>query len=84
MANAEDQVPRWGEINKLRALAFLDLFDRHLMTSRFAAGENFSIADITGFVAIWMMGPAKLPLPDHIAHVKRWHSDVASRPSMAA
>jgi glutathione S-transferase len=84
MANAETQVPPWGEINKLRALEFLDLFDRHLLSSPYAAGDAFSIADITGYVAIWMMGPAKLPLPDHIAGVRRWHAEIAARPSMAA
>ncbi len=83
-ASEGEQVTRWGEINRLRALEFLDLFDRHLMTSRFAAGDAFSIADITGFVAIWSLGPAKTPLPDHIAHVRRWHAEISARPSMSA
>jgi glutathione S-transferase len=85
MRNAEiPQVAAWGEANKPKALAFLDVFDRHLMSNRYAAGDHFSIADITGFVALSMMGSAKLPWPDHIAAVTRWHNEIAARPSMSA
>jgi glutathione S-transferase len=85
MAAAENpQVPEWGEVNRGRAYEFLDLFDRHLMAAPFAAGDRFSIADITGFVAVRFMKPAKLPLPDHIQHVKRWFDEISARPSMAA
>ncbi len=83
-ASESPQVPAWGEANKVKAVAFMDLFDRHLMTSQFAAGEDFSIADITGFIATEMMKLARLPWPDHIAHVKRWHSEIAARPSVSA
>jgi glutathione S-transferase len=85
MAEAEgQQIPAWGEVQKGRALEFLDLFDRHLIGHRFAAGEAFSIADITAHVAIGFMRTARLPWPDHIAHVARWRDEIASRPGMAA
>jgi glutathione S-transferase len=84
MAASEHQIPAWGEANKIRVHAFLDLLDAHLARNRFVAGEQFSIADITGYVAMQFMRPAKLPWPDHIRHVTRWHGEVASRPAMAA
>jgi glutathione S-transferase len=83
-ASEQPQVPAWGEANKFKTLEFLDVFDRHLASSEFAAGDRFSIADITGHVAMAFMKPAKMPLPDHIAHVHRWHAQIAARPSMAA
>jgi hypothetical protein len=35
-------------------------------------------------VAIDLMKPAKLAMPDEMKHVKRWHADVTARPSAAA
>jgi glutathione S-transferase len=84
MAGSEHQIPAWGEANRFKAFEFLDILDRHLSDNRYAAGPDFSIADITGHVAIRFMKTAKLPLPDHIRHVARWSEEIASRPSMAA
>ncbi len=78
------QVAAWGEANKPRAMEFLALLDRHLSGSRFIAGERFSIADITGLVGVDFLKPAKLALPDDMIHVRRWHGEVAARPSAAA
>jgi glutathione S-transferase len=78
------QVATWGEANKPRVMEFLALLDRHLAGSAFVAGDRFSIADITGLVAVDFLKPARLAVPDEMAHVRRWHSDVAARPSAAA
>jgi glutathione S-transferase len=80
----QPQVAAWGEANKPRALDFLDLFDRELAGRRFAAGDDFSVADITGLVGIDLMKPAKLALPDDLANVRRWHAEIAARPSAGA
>lgn len=78
------QVAEWGEANREKAASFLALFDGHLSQNRFAAGEGFSIADITGLVAVDFMRPARLAVPDGLDHVKRWHQEVSARPSSAA
>jgi glutathione S-transferase len=78
------QVASWGEANKPRVMEFLGLLDRHLAGSAFVAGDAFSIADITGLVGIDFLRPARLAVPDEMAHVKRWHGEVAARPSAAA
>ena len=78
------QVAAWGEANKPRVMDFLAILDRHLSGSRFIAGDRFSIADITGLVGVDFLKPAKLALPDEMTHVKRWHAEVAARPSAAA
>jgi glutathione S-transferase len=78
------QVAAWGEANKPRVMDFLAILDRHLSGSRFIAGDRFSIADITGLVGVDFLKPAKLALPEEMTHVKRWHAEVAARPSAAA
>jgi glutathione S-transferase len=50
----------------------------------FIAGDAFSVADITGLVAVDFMKPAKLAVPDELTNLKRWHADVSARPSASA
>ncbi len=78
------QVPNWAEANKPRVAEFLALFDQELAGRRFAAVDRFTVADITGMVAVDLMKPAKLSVPDEFAHVKRWHAEVSARPSAKA
>ena len=78
------QVPAWAEANKPRVMDFLHLLDRELEGRRFVAGENYTVADITGLVAVDFMKPAKLAVPDDLKNVKRWHADVSARPSAQA
>jgi glutathione S-transferase len=78
------QIAAWGEANKPRVVEFLKLLDSELAARPYVAGEAFTVADITGLVAIDLMKPAKLALPDDMKHVKRWHADVTARPSAAA
>lgn len=80
----QPQIAEWGESNKPRVLDFLALLDRELATRRFIAGERFSVADITGLVAIDLMKPAKLTVPGEFTNVLRWHAEVAARPSSKA
>lgn len=78
------QVAAWGEANKPRVLEFLAILDRELGSRRFAAGDRYSVADITGLVALDFMRAAKLSVPPEFTHVGRWHAELAARPSAAA
>ena len=78
------QVPAWAEANKPRILEFIGLLDRELKDRPFVAGDAFTVADITGLIAIDFMKPAKLGVPDELANLKRWHAAVAARPSASA
>lgn len=78
------QVPEWGEANKPKALSFLAFLDRELETREFIAGDCFSIADITGNVAMDFMKPAKLVIPEELTNVLRWRAAMSARPSMQA
>lgn len=78
------QVAAWGEANRPKALAALAALDERLGASRYAAGEEFSIADITALVAVDFMKPARIPRPPELVHLDRWYREVASRPSAKA
>lgn len=78
------QVPEWGEVNKPKAIDFLAILDRELAGREFAAGDAYSIADITGLCAIDFMKPARISVPEEFVHVRRWHQAIASRPSASA
>ncbi|MBO6716414.1 MAG: glutathione S-transferase [Rhizobiaceae bacterium] len=78
------QIAEWGEANKPKALEFLAIFDRELGSRSFVAGDEFSIADITGMIAIDFMKPARLAVPEECTNVLRWYEAVKARPSAEA
>ena len=78
------QVPAWAEANKPRIMEFLGFLDRELASRPFAAGDSFSVADITGLVAVDFMKPAKLVVPEGLSNLQRWHAALAARPSAMA
>lgn len=78
------QVAAWGEANKPKVAEFLEFLDRHLAGTRFICGERYTVADITGLVAVDFMKPAKLAVPEELRHVRRWHGEVSARPSASA
>lgn len=78
------QVPEWAEANKPRIADFLGFLDRELKTRACIAGDHYSVADITGLVAVDLMKPAKLTVPDELANVRRWHAEISARPSAKA
>ncbi|WP_420409753.1 glutathione S-transferase [Hoeflea sp.] len=75
------QVPEWGEANKPKAIAFLELLDRELANREFVAGERFTIADITALISMDFMKPARIDKPAHLENVMRWYEAVSARPS---
>ena len=78
------QVPDWGEANKPRVVEFARLLDAELGKRSFVAGGRFTVADITAFITVDFMKPAKIELPAELANVRRWHASIAARPSAAA
>ncbi len=78
------QIPEWGEANKPKVTKFLHFLDGELAKREFIAGDAYTIADITGLIAIDFMKPARIALPEDCAHVRRWHEAVSARPSAAA
>jgi glutathione S-transferase len=78
------QVPVWGETNKARALQVLQYMDEQLGKHRYIAGADYSVADITGFVSVNFMKPARIQRPDDLKNVARWFEEMSARPSAKA
>ena len=86
-AMAELEVPQvapWGEANRQKASQFLLILDRHLAGREFLLGDYFSIADITGLIALDFMRLPKIAIPEDLVEVRRWHAALAARPSASA
>jgi glutathione S-transferase len=78
------QVAEWGEANKPKVIEFLRFLDDELATREFAAGDAYSVADITGLIAIDLMKPARIQVPEELGNVIRWHTALRARPSAGA
>jgi glutathione S-transferase len=78
------QIAELAETSRPRAIAFARFLDGELAKRRFLAGETFTIADITAFIAAEFAKPARVAFPDDLVHLARWRAEVAARPSAAA
>jgi glutathione S-transferase len=75
------QIPALVQRGKKRMIRFFDFWNRQLSANQFVAGPNFSIADITSFVAIEFAKRAEVTIPENCQHVARWYEEVSSRDS---
>ena len=80
----DPQVPAWGEANKPRVFEFLRFLDGELKGRPYVAGKEFTVADITTLVSVDFMKVSKLTVPEELANLRRWHTEVSARPSAAA
>ena len=74
---AEMEVPQvadWAAANRPRALRAMALVDEALSARPFIAGERFTVADITGLVALDFAKPARIAIPPELVHLNRWHA----------
>ena len=78
------QLPEWADVNRPRVMDFLAILDDQLKDRLYVVGDHFTVADITGLVAIDFMRPARLMVPDDLVNVRRWHGQVSARPSARA
>lgn len=78
------QIPGLVERGKKRIARFFEFWDRQLTDNTFVAGPNFSIADITSFIAIEFVKRAEITIPGQCKNVARWHESVSRRPSAKA
>ncbi len=78
------QVPDWAASNRAKAATALRRFDAALAGRRYLAGERFSVADITGLIALDFAKPARIAIPEELTHLRRWRDEIAARPSAAA
>ena len=77
------QIAEWAEINRARALENMAKVDAALASRPFIAGDRFTVADITGLVALDFARPARITIPETLSHLRRWKSELSARPSAA-
>ncbi len=83
-AEPVEQIPALVERGRLRLVRFFRRIDAELAGNPFIAGERFTVADITALCATdFARKVCKVAIPDDCANAKRWHADVAARPSAA-
>jgi len=84
---AEMESPQIAELalaSKPKALAAMARIDRDLGARPFIAGDRFSVADITGLVALDFARTARIAIPEELRGLRRWHADLSARPSAKA
>lgn len=78
------QVPQWAEANRNKIVPMLQLLDRELADRRHIAGDGYSVADISALCAVDFLRVLKIDVPEELGNLRRWHEEVASRPSAKA
>lgn len=84
MAELEEQVPEWAQVNRDAIDDHLWLLELQLASNPFVCGELLTVADITAAIAVDFMKPSRIRMPDDFVNIRRWHGEIAARPSWAA
>ena len=79
-----NQNKTWGQDQQARAFKGLAYFDSVLAKHAYAAGEEFSVADITLWSGLVFGGFCNIQIPADLTHLQAWHDGMAVRPSIAA
>jgi len=78
------QIGEWAEVNRAKTLLAMERFDAALGDRPFICGEHFTVADITGLVALDFTRPARIAVPEGLANLRRWRETLNARPSAKA
>lgn len=78
---APEQIPHALARFGAEAARVMNVFDGVLASSRFAAGDEFTIADIAHFGWIWRREFAGVDLAGY-TNVRRWYGEVEGRPAV--
>jgi glutathione S-transferase len=79
-----EQVLAYGDACRKHAVARMRWLDGELATRRFVAGDRYTIADITALCGIDWGRVTGTRIPEECTHLRRWHAEVAGRPSARA
>lgn len=79
-----EQIPALVERGRQRLGWFYEKLDQRLEAGRFVAGDRYSVADITALCTVDFAKRIGAEPPATLAHLARWHAEVAARPSARA
>lgn len=75
------QIPELAERGRIRLAAFLERFEAHLANRQFVCGDNFTLADITGGVALDFARVLRIDPDEGRPAIAAWRARLAARPS---
>ncbi|WP_171235386.1 glutathione S-transferase family protein [Ruegeria sp. HKCCA6837] len=75
------QIPELAQRGKDRVIQFFDLLEARLTESRFIAGDDFTLADISTFVFVDFARVIKTRIPEGNTATVAWFESIQSRPS---
>jgi glutathione S-transferase len=79
------QVPAFAEAQRKMIPGKWTWLDNEMSDGRpFLAGDQFSIADISGMVTLWLSEVFSYEVPSNLAHVQAWNERLRQRPSWNA
>jgi glutathione S-transferase len=79
------QVPAFAEAQRRMIPGKWAWLDREMSDGRpYVAGDQFSIADISGMVTLWLSEVFGFEVPADLAHVQRWNQRLRQRASWNA
>jgi glutathione S-transferase len=78
------QVTEWGDANRPKAIAGMQMLDKQLASREFICGSQISVADITALIALDFIKPAKITIPEALENLHRWYQMMKARPSALA
>jgi len=79
------QVPAFAEAQRKMIPGKWAWLDSEMSDGRpFLAGDQFSIADISGMVTLWLSEVFSYEVPSNLAHVQAWNERLRQRPSWNA
>jgi len=79
------QVPAFAEAQRKMIPGKWAWLDREMSDGRpFLAGDQFSIADISGMVTLWLSEVFSYEVPSNLARVQAWNERLRQRPSWNA
>jgi glutathione S-transferase len=84
MKALEDQVPAYGEKQRVVARKRAARLDRQLATQAYIAGDAFSVADITAWCSFRFFRVAGFDITDETPHLRDWFARIKARPAAAA
>ncbi len=79
-----EQIPELAERGRQRVQQFFERLDAQLADSRYIAGPNFSMADISALVVVDFATWIKIGVPDEAVNLARWYGEVSERPGTVA
>lgn len=79
-----EQIPALAERGLLRTDDFFDLLEQRLSESPYLAGNDFTLADITGYVFVSFARIVKKTIPEGNSATRRWYDAISARPSAQA